>query len=111
MSTRPSLASNSFFQHNRVNVPAIVRLAPMPHAPIAEKVVHVCVGAGVNVLDRADTGGGESCHNVTGEIEHEMSLAWGRAEEARIGRISGDETVPHVGAGLVIRLPDHRAER
>src|SRR5215467_2681420 len=76
-------------QHDRVDVPAIVGLAAMGHAPVAEEIIRVRIGAGVDVLDRPDARRSEPRHHIAGEIEHEMLRARSRAEEARVGRVSG----------------------
>jgi len=64
-------------QDDRINMPPIVGLAAMGHAPVTEEFLRVCVSAGVDVLDRPDAGRGEPCHHIAGEIEHEMLLACG----------------------------------
>src|SRR5712664_374346 len=67
-------------QDNRVDVPAVVDLAAVGHAPVAEELVRVRVGARVDVLDRPDPGRGKPRDHIAGEIEHEMPLARARAE-------------------------------
>src|SRR5258708_35587894 len=72
-------------QHDRIDVPAVVGLAAMRHAPVAVELLRIRVRARVDVLDRPDPGRGEPRDHVAGEIEQEIPLARARAEEARIG--------------------------
>jgi len=65
-------------------MPPVVSLAAMGHASVAEKSIRIGVSAGLDVFDGPDAGRGEPRHHIAGEIEHEMLLACGRAEEARV---------------------------
>ena len=50
-----SLGLSRFFQHDRIDVPAIIGLSPMGHTAVAEELFRVRVRAGVDVLDRPNT--------------------------------------------------------
>src|SRR6266852_3786498 len=89
------MRGTGFLQDDRIDMPPIVGLAPMRHAPVAKELLRIRVGARVDILDRSDAGGGEARDHVAGEVEHEVLLARARTEEARVGRVGRDEAVPH----------------
>jgi hypothetical protein len=70
--------------------------APSQYAPAARAVsraLGIGIGAGAEIRDGSDAGSAEADGDIAGEVEHEMALAVGRAEEPPIGGIGGDETV------------------
>jgi len=52
-------------------MPAVIGLAAMGHAPIAEEIFLVRVGAGVEVFNGPDAGGGKTRRDVAGELSGE----------------------------------------
>src|SRR5258706_8356257 len=106
---RTNLIVSRSSQHNRIDVPAVVSLAAVGHAPVTEELLRVRVGARFDVLDRSDAGGRQPRDHIAGEIEHETLLARAWAEEARIGGGGGGEGGPPLGSGLIGSLPEHPA--
>src|SRR5215471_18949147 len=92
-------------------MPPIVRLAVVDRAAIAEEGLRLGIGAAAEVVDAADAGLPEPCRDVAREIEQGMAGARPAAEEALVLGIVIGKLRHELGPDLVIRLPDHRAER
>src|SRR5438445_7949786 len=97
-------------QHDRMNVTAVVRLAPMHRAAGA---VAALVGIGINadVVDHQDAGVFEPHPDESGKIEHRMAVALRGNEERGILRIGLYKTLDEFAADFVRVLADQGANR
>src|SRR5882724_13468159 len=91
-SSAETLLPTSRLQRDRMNVPAVVRLAPMHRAAVAVAAL-VGIGIDADVVDHQDAGVFEPHPDKTGEIEHRMALALRGNEKHRILRIGLQKTL------------------
>src|ERR1043166_6289732 len=90
---------------------AIIRLAAMRGASIAEEARRIGVGAKAEVLDALDSSTFETGPDVTGQVEQRVARAARLREEAFVVAIGAREPFDEFTAHLVVRLPDHRPKR
>src|SRR5258707_15598633 len=100
-----TLLLTSRLEHNRMNVPAVIRLLPVHRAPVAIKTL-VGIGIDAGVVDHQHAGIFEPGPDEAGEIEHRMALAAGGNEEQRVLRIVLHEALDEFAADFVRMLSD-----
>src|SRR5260370_38599865 len=105
-----ALLLTSRLQHDRMNVAAVVRLAPMHRAPVAIKTL-VGIGIDADVVDHQDPGIFEPHPDQSRKIEHRMALARRGNEEHRVLRIGLYEALDELAADFVRVLADQGADR
>src|SRR5262245_4398600 len=96
---------------DRVDAAAVVRLAAMSGTAVAVEARGIRVGAEAEVVDLRDSGTTQPGDDIAGEIEQRvMGARRGRKKPLAAG-ILRLEALDQIAADLVVRLPDHRAER
>src|SRR5580700_5241568 len=90
---------------------AVIGLGAVGGAAEAEKPLRIGIGAKPDILDVADARPGQPRADIAGKVEHGMTVAGGRREEAVAGGVLGVKAGNEIGADLVIGLPDHRSDR
>src|SRR3954453_24134763 len=107
-----SARSRSGREGDRRDQPAVIRVAAVGGAAVAEEVVLVRVGAEAKIGDFADAGRREPRAYVAGQVEHRTAGAGVGAEEARVPGVRRKELAHEFGADLVgvraDRRPEHR---
>src|SRR5690606_36043814 len=83
------------------NLPAVVRLATVGGATVAEETLLVRVGTGVDPLDGAQPGPFQPGLHVAGKIEQPVSLARRRAEEPCVLRVRIEKPFAKLRSHLV----------
>src|SRR5580693_459175 len=97
-------------QSDRIDVAAVVGFGAVGGAAEAIKPLRVGIGAKPDILDMADARPGQPRPDIAGEVEHGMTVACGRCEEAVAGGIFRLKAGNKIGADLIIGLPDHRSD-
>src|SRR5438876_241641 len=90
---------------------AIVLLATVDGAAVAEEIPRIGVGAVPDVLDAAQASAGEAGANVAGKIEQGMAGASGEPEEPLVRLVGRRKAGNEFGSDLVAGLADQRPER
>src|SRR5207245_3275658 len=84
-------ARSSLHQRDRADVAAVVGLAAMGCAAIAEEIFRFRVGAAPEVLDPADLRAFEPGEDMAGEVEPGVAVGLGTGKEPRVLRIGLQE--------------------
>src|ERR671920_149472 len=96
-------------ERDGVDVPAIIALAELGRAAIAEEALRFREGVEAKILDLADAGTREPRPDVAGQIEH-GAAAVALLEEAVIALVLRDEALDEFRPDLVAVLPDQRSD-
>src|SRR5215470_10847100 len=96
-------------QRDRVDVAAVVRLLAVHGAAIAV-AARVGIGVDAEIIDHEHAGILQPQADEAGEVEHRMSLALARQEEAPMFGIRIEETLDEFGTDFVGVLADQRTD-
>src|SRR6266481_52281 len=105
-----TLLLTSRLEHNRMNVPAVIRLLPVHRAPVAIKTL-VGIGIDADVVDHQHAGVFQPHPDQSRKVEHRMALALRGNEEHGVLRIGVHETLDEFAADFVGVLADQGADR
>src|SRR5260370_18072614 len=92
-------------------MPAVVGLAAMGGAAVAEKSSGIGIGTQSEILDLNDPGPLEPGRDIAGEIEHRVPGTARRRAESAPGRVFGVKAAKHPGPNLIPQLPNPRPNR
>src|SRR5450830_534606 len=101
----------SIGERDGVDMPAVIGLALLCGAAVAEEALGLGIVAQAEVLEIHDAGALHAIGDVAGEIEHGVAGALRGHEEARVVRVGRQEARDEFRPDLVIRLPYGGAER
>src|SRR6266481_2230238 len=103
------LPTTSRLQRDRMNVPAVVRLAPMHRAAVAVAAL-VGIGIDADVVDHQDAGVFQPHPDESRKVEHRMVLALRGNEKHGVLRIGIHKTLDEFAADFVGVLADQGAD-
>src|SRR5215204_722362 len=86
---------------------AVIRLAPVGGAAVAEEAVRIRIGAEPEIREGADAGRFHAGPDQGRQVEEGMTLLAARAEEALVSRVRLQETRQEFGADFVGLAGDH----
>src|SRR5690348_10233526 len=96
---------------DRVDMAAVIGLAGLGAAPIAEEALRLREGAATEVLEIRYPGAMDALGDITGQVEHRVPRALGGQEETLVFSIGRLKTRDEFGADLVVRLVDRGTKR